>query len=115
MLKRIGRTLLPFSDNEYSTLGGISSYCLRSTIPYEINSLSEWVNDNSIPVSVANNYGVYLNLLITNNLVYESEWTSYGNPREYTLYNSLQEFLFSESFPYYSELQELKTISGIPF
>ena len=82
---------------------------------FEINSLSEWVNNNSMPVSVANNYGVYLNALITNNLVYESEWTSYGNPREYTLYNSLQEFLFSESFPYYSELQELKTISAIPF
>ena len=49
------------------------------------------------------------------NLVYESEWTSYGNPREYTLYNSLQEFLFSETFPYFSELQELKTISAIPF
>ena len=93
----------------------ISKLGNRWKADYEINSLSEWVNDNSIPVSVANNYGVYLNLLITNNLVYESEWTSYGNPREYTLYNSLQEFLFSESFPYYSELQELKTISGIPF
>lgn len=93
----------------------ISKLGNRWKADYEINSLSEWVNDNSIPVSVANNYGVYLNLLITNNLVYESEWTSYGNPREYTLYNSLQEFLFSESFPYYPELQELKTISGIPF
>lgn len=101
--------LLYIIENKISKLGD------RWKADFEINSLSEWVNNNSMPVSVANNYGVYLNVLITNNLVYESEWTSYGNPREYTLYNSLQEFLFSESFPYYSELQELKTISAIPF
>ena len=101
--------LLYIIENKISKLGD------RWKADFEINSLSEWVNNNSMPVSVANNYGVYLNALITNNLVYESEWTSYGNPREYTLYNSLQEFLFSESFPYYSELQELKTISAIPF
>lgn len=101
--------LMYIIENKISKLGD------RWKAAFEINSLSEWVNNNSIPVSVANNYGIYLNLLITNNLVYESEWTSYGNPREYTLYNSLQEFLFSESFPYYSELQELKTISAIPF
>ena len=101
--------LMYIIENRISKLGD------RWKADFEINSLSEWVNNNSIPVSVANNYGIYLNLLITNNLVYESEWTSYGNPREYTLYNSLQEFLFSENFPYYSELQKLKIISGIPF
>ena len=101
--------LLYIIENKISKLGD------RWKADFEINSLSEWVNNNSMPVSVANNYGIYLNALITNNLVYDNAWTSYGNPREYTLYNSLQEFLFSESFPYYSELQELKTISAIPF
>lgn len=101
--------LLYIIENRISKLGD------RWKADNEINSLSEWVNNNSIPVSVANNYSVYLNSLITNNLIYESEWTSYGNPREYTLYNSLQEYLFSENFPYNSELQELKNISRIPF
>ncbi|MCI6478904.1 MAG: toll/interleukin-1 receptor domain-containing protein [Candidatus Treponema excrementipullorum] len=101
--------LLYTIENKISKLGD------RWKADYEINSLNEWVNNNSLPVTVANDYGIYLNSLIANNLVYESEWTSYGNPREYTLYNSLKEFLFSENFPYYSELQELKNISGIPF
>ena len=101
--------LLYIIENRISKLGD------RWKADNEINSLSEWANNNSIPVSVANNYSVYLNSLITNNLIYESEWTSYGNPREYTLYNSLQEYLFSENFPYNSELQELKNISRIPF
>lgn len=101
--------LLYIIENRISKLGD------RWKADNEINSLSEWVNNNSIPVSVANNYSVYLNSLITNNLIYESEWTSYGNPREYTLYNSLQEYLFSENFPYNFELQELKNISRIPF
>lgn len=101
--------LLYIIENRISKLGD------RWKADNDINSLSEWVNNNSIPVSVANNYAAYLNSLITNNLIYVSEWTSYGNPREYTLYNSLQEYLFSVNFPYNSELQELKNISRIPF
>lgn len=101
--------LLYIIENRISKLGD------RWKADNDINSLSEWVNNNSIPVSVANNYAAYLNSLITNNLIYVSEWTSYGNPRECTLYNSLQEYLFSVNFPYNSELQELKNISRIPF
>lgn len=101
--------LLYIIDNKISKLGN------RWKADFEINSLSDWVNDNSLPITIPNNYNEYLNILISNKLVFESDWTSYGNPREYTFYNSLQNFLFDKNFPYYSELQNLKQISEIPF
>lgn len=101
--------LLYIIDNKIFKLGN------RWKADFEINSLSEWVNNNSLPITIPNNYNEYLNILILNKLVFESDWTSYGNPREYTLYNSLQNLLFNKNFPYYSELQNLKQISEIPF
>ena len=46
--------------------------------------------------------------MIQNNLVYETDWTSYGNPREYSLCTSLQEFLFNCPYEYIEELQNVK-------
>ncbi len=101
--------LLYIIENKISKLGD------RWKANYEINSLTVWVNENSFPLSIAKKYGEYLNVLIINKLVYESEWTSYGNPREYTIYDSLQVLLFDKKFPFYSELQELKKKIEIPF
>ena len=40
MLCRIGTTDSPFSVSEYYTLGGISSYDLRATMPFDIRPFS---------------------------------------------------------------------------
>ena len=49
-----------------------------------------------------------LEFLVQNNLVYESDWTSYGNPREYSLCPSLQEFLFNCPAEIAEKLQKIK-------
>lgn len=48
--------------------------------------------------------------LVQNKLVYESDWTSYSNPREYTLYNSVKNFLFNFPKEYIKELNNIKDI-----
>lgn len=40
-------------------------------------------------------------------LVYESDWTSYGNPREYSLCTSLKNYLFSTEFSFREELSNV--------
>ena len=47
---------------------------------------------------------------VQNELVYASSWTSYGNPREYTLFPSLQELLFNCPHKIMEELQKVKGI-----
>ena len=49
-----------------------------------------------------------LEFFIQNRLVHASSWTNYGNPREYALYPSLQEFLFNCPHEIMEELQKVK-------
>lgn len=67
--------------------------------------------------TLSENYGSCLELFKQNDLVYESSWTSYGNPREYTLCPSLQDLLFNHSEPYYEKLEKWKKdyYSDLPF
>lgn len=74
----------------------------------QIESIKNWENKNTIDSVLSKNYGSCLQFLIQNDLVYESGWTSYGNPREYSLCASLREFLFNCPKEYIDELQKVK-------
>ena len=47
----------------------------------------------------------HLNQFIENQFVYESDWTSHGSAREYTLCPSLKNLLLGADFPYLIELE----------
>lgn len=59
----------------------------------EIENIRQWESKNTLDSTLSNNYGSCLEFFVQNELVYASSWTSYGNPREYTLFPSLQELL----------------------
>lgn len=75
----------------------------------QIESIKNWEIKHTLNSSLSDNYGSCLQFLIQNNLVYESDWTSYGNPREYSLCASLQEFLFNCPEEYAKELHKIKS------
>lgn len=58
-------------------------------------ALKKSVVNIAILSTLSSNYGTSLQFLIQNNLVHESSWTSYGNPREYSLYPSIRNLLFN--------------------
>ena len=64
----------------------------------EIENIRQWESKNTLDSTLSNNYGSCLEFFVQNELVYASSWTSYGNPREYTLFPSLQELLFIAIF-----------------
>lgn len=74
----------------------------------QIKSIEEWENRNSLESDLSENYGSCLEFFIKNNLVYESSWTSYGNPREYTLCPSLQELILNQGERYSEDLKSVK-------
>lgn len=80
----------------------------------QIKDIVEWEKKNHLKSFVSNNYSVCLNKFIEANYVFPIEWTSYGNPREYSLKNSLRMFLLEEiatesEVPLKTEIKELKT------
>lgn len=83
----------------------------------EIASIKQWENKNSLEPVLSSNYGSCLEFFIQNKLVYESDWTSYGNPRKYSLYSSLCDLLFNCPTEIKEELQKVKQeyITIIPF
>ena len=74
----------------------------------EIENIRQWEGKNTLDSTLSNNYGSCLEFFIQNELVYASSWTSYGNPREYTLFPSLQELLFNCPHKIMEELQKVK-------
>jgi len=83
----------------------------------QVESIKQWEQKYSLEKVLSKNYGKCLAKFIENNLVFESSWTSYGNPREYTLHKSLNAFFMSKEFPYSSALEEIKAkyYFDIPF
>ena len=57
--------------------------------------IKEWESINFLDESLSNNYGRCLEVFIQNSLVHECDWTQYGNPREYSLNESLKILLSS--------------------
>ena len=53
MLCKIGTTDFPFSVNEYSTLGGISSYDFLSAIPSSTRSFKVAANTASVILKIS--------------------------------------------------------------
>ena len=76
----------------------------------EIENIMQWESKNTLDSTLSRNYGSCLEFFIQNELVYASSWTSYGNPREYTLFPSLQELLFNCPHKIMEELQKVKGI-----
>lgn len=74
----------------------------------QIKSIEQWERKHTLNPVLSANYGSCLELFRQKNLVYESSYTSYGNPREYTLYSSLQNLLFNHSSKFAPELQQVK-------
>ena len=75
----------------------------------EIDSIKKWEGKNSLTSELAENYGHCLAFFVQNNLVYESEWTSYGNPRKYSLYSSLRNYFFDDPVEIIDELNQVKS------
>ena len=82
----------------------------RWMINEQIENIKNWENKNTLNSTLSENYGGCLQFLIQNDLVYETSWTSYGNPREYSLCTSLRKFLFNCPSEYIEELQNVKNI-----
>lgn len=76
----------------------------------QVESIRKWESKNNLNSTLSSNYEKCLDFLIQNKLVYESDWTSYSNPREYTLYNSVKNFLFNLPKEYIKELNDIKDI-----
>lgn len=74
----------------------------------QIESIKQWESKNLLDFTLSNNYGSCLQFLIQNDLVHESDWTSYGNPREYSLCPSLRKLLFNCPEEILQELQKTK-------
>lgn len=74
----------------------------------QIEDIKNWEIKNEIESILSSDYGRCLSLFIHNRLVYESDWTSHGNARAYTLCVSLKELLFDKSEFLLGELQVIK-------
>lgn len=83
----------------------------------QIKDIEQWENKNSLEPTLSSNYSSCLELFIQKKLVYESAWTSHGNPRKYSLYSSLYDLLFNCPTEIKVELQAVKREhkSIIPF
>lgn len=86
----------------------ILSFGWRWMAENQIRSIEQWENENMLDSVLSSNYKIGLEFFVQNNLVYESDWTDYGNPREYTLCLSLQEFLFNCPVELTEELEKIK-------
>lgn len=60
----------------------------------QVENIVQWQNKNALDYVVSSAYGKCLEYFKGKGFVYESDWTDYGNPREYTLYKSLKDLLF---------------------
>ena len=64
----------------------------------QIEHIKSWEDKNELNNTLSNNYASCLNFFVNNKYVYESDWTSHGNPREYALCSSLKRLLFETDF-----------------
>lgn len=80
------------------------SFGTRTCADRQLEDIKNWEDNIFIGNIVSLNYNKCLNLFIDKQFVYE---TSYDNPREYTLCNSLKKYLLESEFPYIEELRKL--------
>jgi len=87
---------------------GMYTFGNRWMAETQIEDIKQWESKNSLDSMLSNNYGKCLEVFIQNDLIYESNWTSYGNPKEYTLCPSLQKFLLNSPLEFAETLQKIK-------
>lgn len=75
---------------------------------WQIEQIQQWESKNTLDSTLSSNYGSCLEFFVEKGLVYASSWTSDGNTQEYTLYPSLQKFLFNCPHDLKEELQKVK-------
>lgn len=74
----------------------------------QINDINDWENEYLISSDLKTTYQDILIFLIKNELIYESDWTTHGNPREYSFCSSLKRLLLSCPSDLLSELNQVK-------
>lgn len=74
----------------------------------QIDDIKKWESDNSILPILSSNYANCLSLFVKYNIVYPTDYTSYGNPKEYTLYNSAIDWIFGNEFEFSDLLKSTK-------
>lgn len=96
----------------------VSYFGSRWKADEQIAHIKEWESKHSLVLSTLSaNYGTCLSYFIENGFVYENEWTSHGNPREYALCESLKKLLFEENESFAAEISKVKkdNYSDLPF
>lgn len=95
----------------------VISFGTRWKEKIQIEHIKRWEENNYLQSILSKKYDKSLNLFINKRFVYESSWTDYGNPREYTLCNSLKDYLFSSEFSHIDELNRIvdKYEEDLPF
>lgn len=86
----------------------VFSFGSRWMADTQVEHIKDWERKYSLENKLSLNYENCLSKFIDNNFIFESGWTSYGNPREYKLHKSLKEFLFDVNVPYKDELNKSK-------
>ena len=86
----------------------ISSFGYRWMADGQVKSIKQWECKYVLDSDLSSNYASCIDFFIHNNLVYESDCTSCLNPREYTLFQSLKEYLFNCPAEIIEKLQEVK-------
>lgn len=83
----------------------------------QIKDIKKWEQKNELDNTLSSNYSSCLSVFIENHLVFECSWTSYGNPREYSLCTSLLTYLHSSDFQNKDEIEKVKQnhIIEVPF
>lgn len=65
---------------------------------HQIPDIQKWEKENNLDDDLSKSYLSCLNYFVEKKFLYESDWTSYGNPREYTWYPSVTKwFLRAEA------------------
>lgn len=96
----------------------VSYFGSRWKADEQVAHIKEWESKHSLILStLSENYGTCLSYFIEIGFVYENEWTSHGNAREYALCESLKKLLFEENDSFISELKKVKkdNYSDLPF
>ncbi|MCT4671700.1 MAG: hypothetical protein N4A37_00410, partial [Prolixibacteraceae bacterium] len=88
-----------------------SKYALgeRSRLEDELRDIKEWQKIHSYNDCLYNNYSSCLRNLKMRNFLKETDFTSYGNPKEFTLVDELQPFLLNMPYDLMSKINEAIT------
>ena len=75
----------------------VDTFGARWMADVQIEDIKNWESKNELEAVLSKDYGTCLSLFIHNRFVCESDWTSHGNARAYTLCTSLKELLFDKT------------------